>query len=49
MAKHKYLRKFVYGTVETNVAQDEEDFPRATEQVNKESKERIHTKLMSLR
>lgn len=35
LAKHKYLRKFVYGTVEVNIAQDEEDFPRAAEQVNK--------------
>ena len=33
LAKHKYLRKFIFGTVEANLAQDEEDFPRASEQV----------------
>lgn len=31
LAKHKYLRKFVFGTVEANVTQDEDDFPRASE------------------
>lgn len=50
LAKHKYLRKFIFGSVEASVAQEEDDFPRATEEVlEAEPISRVHTKLLSLK